>query len=408
MLRTRKNAREDRGEDAVDHPIISCDDHLDMNMLPADLWTSRLPDHLKDRAPHIEVRDGRAMWICEGKSWGSWNGQPGPDAGPKAIFTAFDRGGITDLSERRPAVPELRLQDMDRDGVYAHVIYGPVTSIVTEDSEFRDACYSVYNDWLAEYCSYNPDRLIGVPMLPEYPESAARELYRIAETGVFKQANLQIAAAETGLHDERWEGLWNALEETGIILSFHVVVFTAPSGKPNPAAGKVAGHMTHAKSFVAQFIDPFVDLFAWAILERHPRLKIVIAESGVGWLPWLVEELDYRHWRIWEGKEFWESRGGIPMITKPSELFKRQIYATFQESPTAMALLKFYGPDNLLWASDYPHPDSVWPNSKAAIERQMGDLPPDVVRKLTCDNAAKLYGLDASGWVERALAAAAE
>jgi predicted TIM-barrel fold metal-dependent hydrolase len=393
----------------MDHPLISCDDHLDLNMLPADLWTKGLPEHLRDRAPHIEIRDGRAMWVCEGESWGSWAGHVGPDTGPKPIFTAFDRGGISDVSERRPAVPELRLKDMDRDGVYAHVIFGPVTSINLEDTEFRDACYRVYNDWLAEYCSYSPDRLIGVPMLPEYPESATAELYRIAEKGVFKQANLQIAVAKPGLHDERWEPFWNAVEETGIVLSFHVVVFLSGRG-PNPAAGRPAGFLTHAKSFISQFIDPFVDLFAWGILEKHPKMKIVIAESGVGWLPWLIEELDYRHWRVWEGKEFWETKGGIDIKTKPSELFKRQIYATFQESPTAMALLKFYGPDNLLWASDYPHPDSVWPNSHAAIERQMGDLPAETVRKLTFGNAAKLYGLNVQATEDRfrAMAVAAE
>jgi predicted TIM-barrel fold metal-dependent hydrolase len=388
----------------MDHPLISCDDHLDLNMLPADLWTKGLPEHLRDRAPHVEIRDGRAMWVCEGESWGSWSGHVGPDTGPKPIFTAFDRGGITDVSERRPAVPELRLQDMDRDGVYAHVIFGPVTSINLEDVELRDACYRVYNDWLADYCSYNPDRLIGVPMLPEYPESAVEELRRIAAKGVFKQANLQIAVAKPGLHDDRWEPFWNALEETGIVLSFHVVVFISGRG-PNPAAGKVAGHLTHAKSFISQFIDPFVDLFAWAILERHPKVKIVIAESGVGWLPWLIEELDYRHWRVWEGKEYWETRGGIDIKTKPSELFKRQVFATFQESPTAMALIDFYGPDNLLWASDYPHPDSIWPNSRAAIDRQMGHLPDDVVRKLTFGNAAKLYGLDVNAMAGAAIAA---
>jgi predicted TIM-barrel fold metal-dependent hydrolase len=394
----------------VDHPLISCDDHLDLNMLPADLWTSRLPEHLRDRAPHIEVRDGRALWVCEGASWGGWNGHVGPDTGPKAIFTAFDRGGIKDVSERRPAVPELRLQDMDRDGVWAHVIFGPVTSINLEDAELRDACYRVYNDWLAEFCAYAPDRLLGVPMLPEYPESATAELYRLAEKGIFKQANLQIAVANPGLHDERWEPFWNALEETGMILSFHVVVFITPRrGQSMVGAGKVAGHLLHAKSFVSQFIDPFVDLFAWGILEKHPKVKIVIAESGVGWLPWLIEELDYRHWRVWEGEEFWRTRGGIDLKHKPSELFKRQIYATFQESPTAMALLDFYGPDNLLWATDYPHPDSIWPNSRAAIQRQMGHLPADVVRKLTHDNAAKLYGLDTSrAAIEEPSAVAAE
>jgi predicted TIM-barrel fold metal-dependent hydrolase len=79
---------------------------------------------------------------------------------------------------------------------------------------------------------------------------------------------------------------------------------------------------------------------------------------------------------------------------KPSEVFKRQIYATFQEDHVAMALLPFYGEDHVLWASDYPHPDSVWPNSRAAIERQMSHLGADMRKKLTHDNAAALYRLE--------------
>jgi len=377
----------------MNHPLISCDDHLDLNQLPADLWSSRLPEHLRERGPRIEMRDGRAVWVCDGKVWGFWSGHSAGPSGPKPIFTAFDRGGITDLTERRPAVPELRLADMDRDGVHAHVIYGPVTSINLEDEELRDACYRAYNDWLAEFCAAAPDRLIGVPMLPEVPEAALAELQRIAKMGKFRQVNLQIAVANPRLHDERWEPFWNALEETGLILSFHVVVFMPKAD--DPARGKVAGVMTHAKSFVEQFIDPFVDLFAWGILERHPKLRIVIAESGVGWLPWLVEELDYRHWRLWEAQDYWSRLGEIPLKTKPSDLFKRQIYATFQESPTALSLLKFYGEDKLLWASDYPHPDSVWPNSRKTIERQMEGLPRETVARLTYGNAARLYGLPA-------------
>ena len=144
--------------------------------------------------------------------------------------------------------------------------------------------------------------------------------------------------------------------------------------------------------FITQFLDSFVDLFAWAILERHPKLKIVIAESGAGWLPWVVEELDYRHWRTWEAEAFYRDKGGIPQKTKPSELFKRQIFATFQQSPVTMRLLEFYE-ENLLWATDYPHPDSIWPNSIATLERTMGHLPREAVKKITHDNAAKLYGL---------------
>ena len=380
----------------MEYRFISCDDHLDLNNLPADLWTSRLPAHLRDRAPHVERRDGRAVWVCQDKIWGGWGGRLDgivPTRAKLPFFNAFDRGGIADQSERRPAVSELRLADMDRDGVESHVMFGPVTSIDLPDAELRDACYRAYNDWLQEFCSVAPDRLIGVPMLPEYPEAALAELHRLVKKGCFRQVVMQVALAKPRLHDPAWEPFWIALEDTGMILSWHVTVFLG-AGTPDPGQGKIAGTFTVTKALIGQFLDPFVDLFAWGILERHPKLKLVLVEGGLGWLPWVVQELDYRHWRLWEAKEFWADKGGIDLVTKPSEIFKRQIYATFQEDYVAMDLLKYYGEDNVLWASDYPHPDSIWPNSHATVERQMKHFSPELRRKLTRDNAAKLYGLD--------------
>jgi uncharacterized protein len=379
--------------------MISCDDHMDLGQLPADLWTTRLPAALRDRAPHIEERDGQAVWVCDGKVWGSWVGkQLGPEklARPKPLYNAFDRGGIVDQSARRPAVAELRLADMDRDGVQTQVMFGPIFQISTEDPALRVACYRVYNDWLMEFCAAAPDRLIGVPMLPETPDGATEELLRLAaqwppEGGGVRQVTLMIANIDPKLDDPAWEKLWTALEDTGIILSWHITVFV---GKPGDrVAGKTASVFENTKYFMANFLEPFVDLFAWGILERHPKLKMVMAEAGTGWLPWLVQELDYRHWRLWEAKDFWADKGGIALETKPSELFKRQIWATFQEDYAAMSLIPFFGDGHLLWASDYPHPDSVWPNSRAAIERQMSDLTPEMRKKLTHDNAARLYGL---------------
>jgi predicted TIM-barrel fold metal-dependent hydrolase len=378
----------------LDYPLISCDDHLDLNQLPADLWTARLPDHLRDRGPKVETVDGRAIWTCEGRSLGPWSGAPGGMSGPKPIFTALDRGGIVDQTERRPAVPALRLADMDRDGVHAHVIFGPVTSLDIADTELRDACYQVYNAWLKEFCAVAPDRLIGVPMLPPEPEAAVETLRHIIALGGFRQANLQIAMAQPRLEDPRWEPLWQMMEENDIILSFHVTVFASVSRAFDKYKGSPGATFLHVKMFIEQFLDPFVDLFAWGILERHPGLKVVIAESGIGWLPWVIEELDYRHWRLWEAEEFWRDRGGIPHRTKPSELFKRQVYGTFQQSPTAIALAGFYGEDKLLWATDYPHPDSIWPNSRRILAEFTQGADPALVRKIAYENAAKLYRLD--------------
>jgi uncharacterized protein len=374
--------------------LISCDDHMDLGQLPADLWTARLPPALRDRAPHIEERDGQAVWVCDGKVWGSWVGKPlSPEqlARPKPIYHAFDRGGIRDQSARRPAIPELRLADMDRDGVATQVIFGPIFQISTGDPVLRAACYRVYNDWLLEFCSAAPDRLIGVPMLPETPDMATEELLRLAPRAGVRQVTLMIANINPKLDDPGWDRLWTTLEATGIILSWHITVFV---GKPGDRfAGKAASVFENTKFFMANFLEPFVDLFAWGILERHPKLRLVLAEAGTGWLPWLVQELDYRHWRLSEAREFWADKGGAALETKPSELFKRQIWATFQEDYVAMSLIPFFGDRHLLWASDYPHPDSVWPDSRGAIERQMQHLSPEMRRKLTHDNAALLYGL---------------
>jgi uncharacterized protein len=362
--------------------------------LPADLWTTRLPAELRDRAPHIEERDGQTVWICDGKVWGRWDGKPpatGNDRPVKPLYNSFDRAGIYDQSARRPANAKLRLEDMDRDGVRAQVIFGPIFQISTDDPVLRVACYTVYNDWLMEFCQAAPDRLIGAPMLPESPREATDELRRLVAKGGVRQVTLMIANVNPKLDDPAWESLWSLLEETGIILSWHITVFG-----PNPhsrANGKAASVFENTKFFMANFLEPFVDLFAWGILERHPKLKMVMAEAGTGWLPWLVQELDYRHWRLHEAKEFWYDKGGKELETKPSELFKRQIWATFQEDYATMSLIPFFGEGHLLWASDYPHPDGVWPNSQSAVERQMKELSPELRRKLTHDNAAALYGL---------------
>jgi predicted TIM-barrel fold metal-dependent hydrolase len=328
--------------------LISCDDHMDLSQLPADLWTTRLPASLLDRAPRVEERDGQAVWVCDGKVWGRWDGKP-PATGSarpvKALYNAFDRAAIYDQSARRPAMPELRLADMDRDGVDTQVIFGPIFQISTDDLVLRAACYRVYNDWLLDFCKAAPDRLIGLPMLPETPDAALAELERIIAKGGVRQVNLMIANINPKLDDPAWEPLWHLLEQSGVILSWHITVFV---GKPGDrAVGKAASVFENTKFFLANFLDPFVDLFAWGILERHPRLRMVMAEAGTGWLPWLVQELDYRYWRLWEAKEFWADKGGSALVTKPSDLFKRQIYATFQDDHVAMSLIPFFGEGHL-------------------------------------------------------------
>ncbi len=130
---------------------------MDLGQLPADLWLTRLPPEFRDRAPRIEERDGQAVWVCDGKVWGTWGGKrpASNERQVKPLYNAFDRGSIHDPSARRPAVAELRLADMDprRRADAGHLHFGPIFQISTTDPALRLACYRVYNDWLLEFAS---------------------------------------------------------------------------------------------------------------------------------------------------------------------------------------------------------------------------------------------------------------
>src|SRR6201997_2189694 len=206
---------------------------MDLGQLPEDLWTTRLPPELRHRAPYIEERDGQAVWICDGKVWGSWGGKSpanGNQRPIKPLYNSFDRAGIYDQSERRPAVAELRLADMDRDGVQTQVIFGPIFQISTDDPELREACYRVYNDWLLDFCKAAPGRVLRLPMLPETPEGALAELERVRAKGGVRQVNLMIANINPKLDDPAWEPLWEAIEASGVILAWHITVFVGRPG----------------------------------------------------------------------------------------------------------------------------------------------------------------------------------
>ena len=128
------------------------------------------------------------------------------------------------------------------------------------------------------------------------------------------------------------------------------------------------------------------------VLEHRPGVKLVLAETGVGWLPFVIQRMDQRFEQVMENKAFWDRHGGIPLKQLPSETFRRQVYVSFAEDKAAMSLLPFFGENNIMWASDYPHPDSTFPKSRTVIEDQMRGLSPELKRKFTFGNAETLYG----------------
>jgi predicted TIM-barrel fold metal-dependent hydrolase len=281
---------------------------------------------------------------------------------------------------------------MDRDGVEASVLFGPILPMNLADSELKNACIQAYNDWLAEFCFVAPNRLHGAGMLSkEDPVAARDEVLRLAEGGKIRQVNHLCGDFSAAMYsDPAWDQFWSAAEETGMIVSIHTGGGTrgdpdAPVARENPAPGGAF------RSGQNSYLAPLTGVLSFGVLERHPNLKFVLAEAQIGWLPYAVQQMDRSY------RRGMESKGGIeagPLKMMPSEVFRRQVYATYEQDQCGLYLLDFFGEGHVMWASDYPHPASTWPYSKEIVERETAHLSADQKKAVLRDNAKALYGMN--------------
>jgi predicted TIM-barrel fold metal-dependent hydrolase len=135
-----------------------------------------------------------------------------------------------------------------------------------------------------------------------------------------------------------------------------------------------------------QLDEPLAIMIFSGALERHPKMRLVLAESGIGWMPYFVKRMDQA------AEKHLPKAQDYRLKARPSEIFHRQVYATFEEEPLGPQLIPLLGPENFMWASDYPHPDSTFPNSRAAIAEAFAGLDAAIVHKVTAENCARLYG----------------
>jgi len=360
------------------HPLYSCDDHLDLRAVPPDLWASRLPRALADRGPRVVTREGTAVWVCDDRVMGG-SGRPKGDVFLKNL-SAITRAGIED-DGYRAGNPKLRLEDMDLDGVRASVIYGPVAlGFPITDPALQDACYAAWNDWaVQEFNAVAPDRLCILAFLPGHsPAAAAAELERCAELG---HRGAIVDVFDLDLGDPAWDRLWAAAQDTGLPISFHLKAGTSPKLSYEMGKWKSAAFAT---VLPLQLDEPLATMIFSGALERHPGLKLVLGESGVGWLPYFLTRMDVE-WRNLRDKI--DYAPSVP----PSDLFRRQVFATFEEEELAAAFVPHLGADACMWASDYPHTDSTFPASQRAVDEALGALPAEDRRKITATNCARLY-----------------
>ncbi|MFQ5545527.1 MAG: amidohydrolase family protein [Acidiferrobacterales bacterium] len=373
--------------------VISADCHIDLIWLPPDLFTSNASAALKDRMPYVTDGAKGPQWVTKkGSYFGLVNGMgsAGREYVPGQIHRS-DRMASTGLYEdgkkgvRRITDPELRLKDQDRDGIQAEVLYGILgASIRLNDPEAATEVISIYNEWLADFCETHPDRFAGIACIPNHSiNSAQDEIKRVAGRGAVRGLEVPLQVDMKPLWDPYWEPLWAAVNESGLPLHFHTVGGGPPDTSSYPPLVQRTAWAVYITGFQIQMAHVLMSIIYAGVLERYPNLKLVIGESGIGWIPYLLEHMDLE----------WEDQfKDLTLTMRPSEYWYRQCKATYQSDKVGIKLLDHLGVDNIMWGSDFPHPDGVWPDSQEFIQAEVGHLPENVRYKIVCENAAKLYG----------------
>ncbi|MBV8053793.1 MAG: amidohydrolase [Deltaproteobacteria bacterium] len=374
----------------ADLRLISADSHV---MEPLGFWEERLDQTFRDRAPKVVARpDGNGLLFTA----------PGINPFPVAGGFGIGKSGA-ELKEHlkkgyeaaRPSGwdPAERIKDQDVDGVEAEVLYTTLGMPLfgLKDPDLQRACFHVYNEWLADFCSYNPKRLIGTALISlEDIPAGVKELEYCAKKGL-RGAMIWGSPPEDRPYSSRvYDSLWQAASDLHMPLSLHVITGKGKESqtgdafegaKNKPSIGEFYANLIH------EVQRSLSSIIFGGVLERFPKLIIISAENDVGWIPHYMYRLDHAY-------EKFNSLLNEPLPMKPSDYIRRQMFATFQDDPVGPSAYKLFGPTNYMWASDFPHTDSTWPESRKVVERDFAGVPEDVKRKIVFENAAQLYHIN--------------
>ncbi len=285
----------------------------------------------------------------------------------------------------RPGVYDIkaRLEDQDTDGVDAEVIYPSIifNAYQIEDTEILKATFGAYNDWTADYCKEAPDRLFPLACVQLYDlDQAIDEMKRCKELGYVGVCIPATAPPDRPYSDPWYDKFWTAAEEMKMPLNMHIFTgATANHGMPHRAAGS-------ALAFTG-VIFTIYDIIYGAVCERFPNLKFVVTEFETGWIAMTLKRLD---WNWFRGGGL---RNAMPIKEKPSFYWKQNFFATYEDDDIGIKTRDVIGVDTLMWGSDYPHGDSVFPDSQAVLDRILTECTPAERYAMTAKNVVDLYDL---------------
>jgi predicted TIM-barrel fold metal-dependent hydrolase len=381
--------------------ILDSDTHV---VEPPDLWTSRLPKALVDRGPVVKWDEKRQLegWFL-GDSFMMPVGAPAAAGWPEPS-PLFPRkwSDVGDFMWD----PAARVARMDADGIEAQILYPNIAqfnsaTLTSEgDMALSLACIRAYNDYLTEFIDAAPSRFVAITSIPFWDiDESIIELERCQKAGhrgvIMTQDPRRFGLP--ALSSRHWDRLWEVLQANQIPVNFHIGSGGAESVFDRPDS-EMGIHANAAYNGVGLFMgnaSTIAELVCGGVCHRFPSLNFVAVESGVGWVPFHLDLLDWQ----------WLNcgvRGEHPEYDLlPSEYFSRQIFISFWfERTTLQFALDRLGPDNILYETDFPHTTSMTPGPASVaipptqyISEVLGHLSPEVQHKVLWQNAANIYHL---------------
>jgi len=380
--------------------IVDADSHWSE---PADLFTSRAPAALKDRMPHHEEIDGQRVWVMDGVPIGRARAGAviGRD-GNKAPSEIGLQQWVVEDAHPGAYDPTARLEVLDQFSIDAQVIFPNTIGLggqglgLVADQDLCRVAIEIYNDRMAEIQEESGNRLLSMPLMPAWDiDVTIAEAKRVAALGA-RGVNMTADPQDLGapdLADRAWDPFWATCTELQLPVHFHIgasvtsMTFYGNYPWPTQTAGtKLAIGGTLLFIGNARVVTNFI---LAGIFDRHPDLKCVSVESGVGWIPFILEALDY--------EMFENAPDDLAQLSKPpSEYFRSNFYATFwfeNNRNKLPELIDAVGEDSILFETDFPHPTCLYPNPLGTVEAKMATLAPEVRKKIYGENARKLYRL---------------
>jgi uncharacterized protein len=372
------------------HGLISVDDHVQEH---PEVWTSRLSrEKFGDRIPHVaRDRDGNEHWVVDGRRL------PLGGVALAGAVTADPGRGIQRWADVPEAayVPAQRLLAMDSDGVDFSVLYPTVAGGGGEtfgriaDPDLELACVQAYNDWLIDEWASASDRFIPQCIVPLFPaEAAAAEIKRAVARGhrgvIYPAVPMELRDVPH-VNEPDYDPIWGICQDLGVPLCIHAGSSTTIQYVPDDSFPPAMAAAFAAVTGPASSMAVLVHLLISKILMNFPRLRVVLAESSLGWGPNQLEFVDQQF------REDGLAREGYDL--KPSDLFRRQCYLVGWHGRAGLRLRRLIGVDNMLWSTNFPRTTSLWPRSWEHIEQVFEGVPEGERRQILWSNAADLYQL---------------